>query len=161
MVVENRLAIFVGFAAFFVMEKSLRVLGGGEEEGAGGSGHSHSHSHSHTLSHVSKDSSEGQSAEDVTSSSISKPGVSTGVGEDCNLRLRSGHGVGSSKERAELSLHPDSDAKVTAKEAEGLSTSSASSTPSTATGKTTPVSVTGPSKLSAYLNLFGDFVHNM
>ena len=40
------LGIFVGFAAFFVMEKTLRVLGGGEEDG-----HSHSHSHSHSPDH--------------------------------------------------------------------------------------------------------------
>jgi len=37
----TRLAIFVGFASFFVMEKMPRVLGGEE-------GHSHSHGHSHS-----------------------------------------------------------------------------------------------------------------
>jgi solute carrier family 39 (zinc transporter), member 7 len=37
-----RLGIFIGFASFFVMEKTLRVLGGGEE------GHTHAHGHSHS-----------------------------------------------------------------------------------------------------------------
>ena len=39
----RRLGIFIGFASFFMMEKTLRVLGGEEEHG-----HSHSHSHSHS-----------------------------------------------------------------------------------------------------------------
>ena len=42
---NTRLGIFVGFASFFIMEKTLRVLGGDED---GAAGHSHSHSHSHT-----------------------------------------------------------------------------------------------------------------
>ena len=40
------MGIFVGFAAFFIMEKTMRVLGA-EDEGAS-HGHSHSHSHSHS-----------------------------------------------------------------------------------------------------------------
>ncbi|CAL1716259.1 unnamed protein product [Somion occarium] len=83
------LGIFVGFATFFIMEKTLRVLGGGEEDG----GHSHSHSHSHA--ETSKD-------------------------EEGNQNPT---GQGSSDE--------------------------------------SQIEVKGPSKLSAYLNLFGDFVHNI
>jgi zinc transporter 7 len=97
------LGIFVGFAAFFMMEKTLRVLGGGEEGG-------HSHSHSHAPESAS--------------------GHATGVSgnADAGLRQRSG---------------ALSDEKVDA--------------PATVEEPTTK----GPSKLSAYLNLFGDFVHNM
>src|SRR6266481_3279686 len=36
-----RLAIFIGFAAFFIMEKSLHILGGEDE------GHRHLHVHAH------------------------------------------------------------------------------------------------------------------
>jgi zinc transporter 7 len=92
----------VGFASFFMMEKTLRVLGG-EEEG----GHSHSHSHSH---------SNGESA--------AASGASVSVSEG-GLRSRT------SSEKEEV---------VVAAPAK---------------------SATGPSKMSAYLNLFGDFVHNM
>ncbi|KAF8525774.1 ZIP-like iron-zinc transporter [Hysterangium stoloniferum] len=92
------LAIFIGFAAFFIMEKSLRVLGGEEE------GHSHSHSHSH-----SPPTSVSSAVE-----SSSKDG----------LRARKDKGGAPVEEPIE--------------------------------GK-----VNAPSKLSAYLNLFGDFVHNI
>ncbi|KAG6840580.1 hypothetical protein C0991_005720 [Blastosporella zonata] len=95
------LAIFVGFASFFFMEKTLRVLGG-EEEGSG-----HSHSHSHGVEPTSK-----ASGVDVTASQN-------------GLRARK-------SEKAD---------EVPASE------------PSAASN--------GPSKLSAYLNLFGDFVHNI
>nr|GAT48736.1 Zinc/iron permease [Mycena chlorophos] len=101
------LGIFVGFAAFFMMEKTLRVLGGEE----GGEGHSHSHSHSHS--------------ENKTTAS----GVATGS-ENGAARSRKG-----SKK---------SEAKEGAKEEEDAAKSAA-----------------GPSKMSAYLNLFGDFVHNI
>ncbi|KAF7316708.1 Zinc/iron permease [Mycena chlorophos] len=101
------LGIFVGFAAFFMMEKTLRVLGGEE----GGEGHSHSHSHSH-------------SENKATAS-----GVATGS-ENGSARSRKG-----SKK---------SEAKEGAKEEEDAAKSAA-----------------GPSKMSAYLNLFGDFVHNI
>ncbi|KAJ7285253.1 Zinc/iron permease [Mycena rebaudengoi] len=96
------LGIFVGFASFFMMEKTLRVLGG-EEEG----GHSHSHSHSH---------SNGESA--------AASGASVSVSEG-GLRSRT------SSEKEEVAV--------------------------AAPAK----SATGPSKMSAYLNLFGDFVHNI
>ncbi|PAV16246.1 ZIP-like iron-zinc transporter [Pyrrhoderma noxium] len=103
------LGIFIGFASFFFMEKTLRVLSGDDNEG----GHSHSHSHSH--SHHS--SSNGHSSS-----------VSTSNQE--GLRSRSEK----SKEINGTIVHDhDHDDKKAA----------------------------GPSKLSAYLNLFGDFVHNI
>ncbi|KAG6857408.1 hypothetical protein H0H87_004770 [Tephrocybe sp. NHM501043] len=95
------LGIFVGFATFFFMEKTLRVLGGEE----GGSGHSHSHSHG----------AEPTSKASGTDASVSQNG----------LRSRK-------SEKTE--------AKATSTE---------------------PATASGPSKLSAYLNLFGDFVHNI
>lgn len=105
----SRLGIFVGFAAFFVMEKTLRVLGGGEE------GHSHSHSHSHTE----------PSSGSADSAHASGVHVSTSANE---LKNRKGDNSKSEDEVANEESHGD---------------------------------VKGPSKLSAYLNLFGDFVHNM
>ncbi|KAL5525626.1 hypothetical protein ACEPAG_6962 [Sanghuangporus baumii] len=102
------LGIFIGFAVFFVMEKTLRVLSGEEE-----SGHSHSHSH------VGADSSNGVSSNVSTS-------------DKSGLRKRSG------------------DTKVANGDAR-------ESREDEHQGKHT----TGPSKLSAYLNLFGDFVHNI
>ncbi|KAF8206189.1 ZIP-like iron-zinc transporter [Mycena galopus ATCC 62051] len=101
------LAIFVGFAAFFMMEKTLRVLSG-DEDGAG-HGHSHSHSHSHA---------NGETA--------AASGVSAKSSED-GLRSRKGGEKDAKAEEAEPS-------------AKGA---------------------TGPTKTSAYLNLFGDFVHNI
>ncbi|KAH7913537.1 ZIP-like iron-zinc transporter [Hygrophoropsis aurantiaca] len=100
------LGIFVGFAAFFIMEKSLRVLSGEDES----SGHSHGHSHSH-------------SAE----SSAKASGADVSVSTD-GLRSR-----GSEK--------LDTDSHIEETESSH--------------------SVAAPSKLSAYLNLFGDFVHNI
>jgi hypothetical protein len=87
-----------------MMEKTLRVLSGGEE-----GGHSHSHSHS--------------SAMDETA------GHATGVSGATSDGLR--------KRGADE------------KTVEGVQTQTEVST------------AKGPSKLSAYLNLFGDFVHNM
>ncbi|PIL35731.1 transporter [Ganoderma sinense ZZ0214-1] len=103
------LGIFIGFASFFIMEKTLRVLGG-EEEGAG---HSHSHSHSHTNG----------SAEHTNghSSAVAAPSAN-------GLKSRSG----------ERSDTPKSDEHGQAQDAPKQT-----------------------SKLSAYLNLFGDFVHNI
>jgi zinc transporter 7 len=98
-----RLGIFVGFASFFFMEKTLRVLGGEDSP----AGHSHSHSHSHsepTVSHVS--------------------GIDPSIAQN-GIRSRN-------SEKSE----------------DGISEKLAHTTE-------------GPSKLSAYLNLFGDFVHNM
>ncbi|KAF9243426.1 ZIP-like iron-zinc transporter [Melanogaster broomeanus] len=103
------LAIFIGFSAFFIMEKSLRVLGG--DEGAEGHSHSHSHSHSHVDTPVTA----------VTS------GVSVTPSAD-GLRSRSGE-----KESGKNQLEAVDPAQAS----------------------------TAPSKLSAYLNLFGDFVHNI
>ncbi|KAF5359170.1 hypothetical protein D9756_003514 [Leucocoprinus leucothites] len=103
------LGIFIGFAAFFFMEKTLRVLGGGDE----GSGHSHSHSHAHDTNH------------NITKAETTALKSST---SENGLRSRKGEQV--TKEGVEASPEP--------------STRSS-----------------GPSKLSAYLNLFGDFVHNI
>ncbi|KAG9315009.1 ZIP-like iron-zinc transporter [Chiua virens] len=105
------LGIFVGFAAFFIMEKSLRVLGGDE----GTEGHSHGHSHSHSHSHI-----------DISPNAVAS-GASTTSSAD-GLRSR-GREKGSGSEQSEQVdvAQPG----------------------------------TGPSKLSAYLNLFGDFVHNI
>ncbi|KAJ6507929.1 Zinc/iron permease [Mycena vitilis] len=91
------LGIFTGFAAFFMMEKTLRVLGGDED----GAGHSHSHS-----------------PETAVAS-----GASASKGSKDGLRSRKG---GEKDEQTEPAK-----------------------------------SATGPSKMSAYLNLFGDFVHNI
>ncbi|SJL09840.1 related to putative zinc transporter [Armillaria ostoyae] len=101
------LGIFSGFAAFFFMEKTLRVLGGGEDD----SGHSHSHSH----------------VQPSDASSARASGVSTSSGSN-NLKSRAS--TSASAEVKEPSPGPSHAA-------------------------------TGPSKLSAYLNLFGDFVHNI
>lgn len=102
------LAIFVGFASFFFMEKTLRVL----SEGGDDQGHSHSHSHSHSIP-----------------AAASASGVESGSGEKNGLVKRGGGAKGESTE-AEAVVQSDKP-----------------------TG--------GPSKLSAYLNLFGDFVHNI
>jgi len=99
------LGIFVGFASFFFMEKTLRVLGG-EDEGAGPS-HSHSHTTSPTV---------------VRSSGASSPVTQNG------LRSR-----GSEKSNSSDSAELEHESKQTK----------------------------SPSKMSAYLNLFGDFVHNI
>ncbi|KAF5340914.1 hypothetical protein D9758_012180 [Tetrapyrgos nigripes] len=106
------LGIFLGFAAFFFMEKSLRVLGGGEE----GEGHSHGHSHSHSNSNSAAESSVAEST-----------GVSLSS-QNQQLKSRSkSTGDSSSEVKCDVT--------------------------------TTPVNAS--SKLSAYLNLFGDFVHNI
>jgi len=99
------LGIFVGFAAFFFMEKTLRVLGGDED--------AHGHSHSHSQPHVSP--------EVIKNSSIK------GFAAEDGPRSRN-----TNKTETNSSSSPE-----------------------------TPKTVNGPSKLSAYLNLFGDFVHNI
>jgi len=101
------LGIFVGFAAFFVMEKTLRVISDGAEVG-------HSHSHSHVSLNV------------VPSANAS--GANGAASQD-GIRERKG----------------------SAKSTENGKTSTPQPT----------VLPSGPSKLSAYLNLFGDFVHNI
>lgn len=104
------LGIFIGFATFFVMEKSLRVLGGED-------GHSHSHGHSHTHSTDAA----------VSADSAQASGASTTLSPD-GLRSR-----GSGKQNEVDRQEPVEQAHA----------------------------ATAPSKLSAYLNLFGDFVHNI
>ncbi|KLO17158.1 ZIP-like iron-zinc transporter [Schizopora paradoxa] len=113
------LGIFVGFAAFFVMEKTLRVLGGEEGE----AGHSHSHSHS----------------QPSTNSSGQSTGVASNVTAN-GLRSRS-DAPNSGKD--ELDMRP------------------AASSDEDDSGGSKASATGGPSKLSAYLNLFGDFVHNI
>jgi len=100
------LGIFMGFATFFFMEKTLRVLGSDEEN----VGHSHSHSHSHSLPELTRAS-----------------GVDTSSKQG-GLRNRNSEKVGRDGSPIEHN-------------------------------ETRPTN--GPSKLSAYLNLFGDFVHNI
>jgi zinc transporter 7 len=102
----SSLGIFVGFAAFFFMEKTLRVLGSDED--------AHGHSHSHSQPYVSP--------EVIKNSSIKESATEDG---------------------------PRSRNKTV--------TNGSSSSPE----PEIPGTVNGPSKLSAYLNLFGDFVHNM
>ncbi|KAF4597652.1 hypothetical protein EYR40_008116 [Pleurotus pulmonarius] len=101
------LGIFIGFASFFFMEKTLRVLAGEDASG----GHSHSHSHSPSNSDTNGHAS----------------GVSTSEKQN-GLRSRAKGEKEDSLEKIDVS-------------------------PTTTNS--------GPSKLSAYLNLFGDFVHNI
>ncbi|KAL1740209.1 ZIP zinc transporter-domain-containing protein, partial [Schizophyllum fasciatum] len=103
------LGIFLGFASFFFMEKTLRVLSGDDGDSHG---HSHAHSHEHAHEHPSASAS-GVAAKSDSSAS--------------ELRAR-----GKAGDAAEPAPPPQ--------EAPHAS---------------------GPSKLSAYLNLFGDFVHNI
>jgi zinc transporter 7 len=98
-----RLGIFIGFASFFIMEKTLRVLGGDEDAA--------SHSHSHSIAPVPNTA----KASGVSSASLE--GIRSRKSEKTN-GVTDGH---------EDERKPS----------------------------------TSPSKLSAYLNLFGDFVHNM
>ena len=98
----GRLGIFLGFASFFFMEKTLRVLSGDSEN------ISHSHSHSHSA----------DKAETRLVTGIDGDGITSG-----GLRER----------KVVKTEVPEEQAKAGS----------------------------GPSKLSAYLNLFGDFVHNM
>ncbi|KZT02596.1 Zinc/iron permease [Laetiporus sulphureus 93-53] len=103
------LGIFVGFASFFLMEKTLRVLGSEN----GDAGHSHSHVHGE------------KSAKDAAQASGVSLAASTGEirsrGSDKSDTLAAGSPSAHEEEKA---------AKQT-------------------------------SRLSAYLNLFGDFVHNI
>ena len=102
------------------MEKTLRVLGGGDEDG-----HSHSHSHSHTSP---------SSTPSAESSSVSTTNNNT------NNTLKS--------RKPQTSENPaDANGAGEVGEEEHHDHAHANEK--------------GPSKLSAYLNLFGDFVHNM
>ncbi|KAK4684750.1 hypothetical protein P7C73_g5416, partial [Tremellales sp. Uapishka_1] len=96
-------AIFLGFACFFVLDKSMRVL----SSSAGGSGHSHSHSHAH--SHES------------TATTTALPPTT---------------------ELTSRKSKPESEAEP-------------------APPPTKAKEVNASLKLSAYLNLFGDFTHNI
>ncbi|KAH7107916.1 ZIP-like iron-zinc transporter [Auriculariales sp. MPI-PUGE-AT-0066] len=99
------LAIFGGFASFFMMEKTLRVLG------AEGHSHDHGDAHAHGHEHPHGDS-----------TAVAKP-------ETNGLRQRTaGNGTSGEKQVEHQHKHEHT---------------------------------SGPSKLSAYLNLFGDFVHNI
>ncbi|KAL7423706.1 hypothetical protein Q5752_001288 [Cryptotrichosporon argae] len=109
-------AIFLGFAAFFVLDKSMRVL----NASAGNAGHSHSHSHTHA--HGKKDD---------------------GASWSANVSARSSAGDRSRrKSRKSPADVVDITATPPAAAAQG-----ASDNPSL--------------RLSAYLNLFGDFTHNI
>ncbi|KAK1927733.1 Zinc/iron permease [Papiliotrema laurentii] len=104
-------AMFLGFAAFFVLDKTMRVLSasaGGEDSHSHGHGHSHGHSHATST---------------ATSTAVSP---SAGSGE---LRARKSAG--------------ETDEKST-------------SSPSSSKPEVNP-----SLRLSAYLNLFGDFTHNI
>lgn len=98
-------AIFLGFAAFFVLDKTMRVL----NASAGNEGHSHGHSHSHSHGH-----SHGES------SAVKKA--------DGEVRKRK---KGSKKDEDETTPEPEQP------------------------------KVNQSLRLSAYLNLFGDFTHNI
>ncbi|KZT73638.1 Zinc/iron permease [Daedalea quercina L-15889] len=103
------LGIFVGFASFFLMEKTLRVLG---SEDGHDTGHSHSHSHGEATA----------AKEESKASGAAKNSAAN------ELRAR-GATSGDAAAQAE-----DHETEKPGKQ---------------------------PSKLSAYLNLFGDFVHNI
>ncbi|KAI0951216.1 hypothetical protein AcW1_008316 [Taiwanofungus camphoratus] len=103
------LGIFIGFASFFIMEKTLRVLGNED----GHAGHSHSHSHG-----------DKSAADELVQTS----GVSLTSSTNA-LRSRT-------SEKSEISTSTNPNGHEVIK-------------------------VAHTSKLSAYLNLFGDFVHNM
>ncbi|RPD61197.1 ZIP-like iron-zinc transporter [Lentinus tigrinus ALCF2SS1-6] len=100
------LGIFIGFASFFIMEKTLRVLSSEDEQG-----HSHSHSHSNG----SAEHSNGHST------AVSAPfadGLKSRGADKTEKHESNGNGVAEDAPKQ-------------------------------------------TSKLSAYLNLFGDFVHNI
>jgi zinc transporter 7 len=114
-------AIFVGFAAFFVLDKTMRVLSAAAGDGdAHGHGHSHGHNHSHNHAYA------GAAASSASSTAIESKADSS------ELKSRK------------------SPADVTA------------ITPTAPASAITDKASVNPSlKLSAYLNLFGDFTHNI
>lgn len=107
------------------MEKTLRVLGSGGEEG-----HGHSHSHSQSNGHAQPN------------------GTSTAVSTSVN-----GHANGLTSRKVET-------AEGHKLESEDGHINGDANGHANGDGETAN-SPSGPSKLSAYLNLFGDFVHNM
>nr|AMD82964.1 zinc transporter protein ZIP2 [Russula atropurpurea] len=102
------LGIFIGFSAFFMMEKTLRVLGGGE-------------AHSHSLE---GDGDLSKGTDESTSSAIEPHTSSSGM-----------------RSRQPANMEHSNKHEPRSEDAKGK--------------------ISGPSKLSAYLNLFGDFVHNI
>jgi len=107
---SSRGAIFLGFAAFFVLDKTMRVL----NATAGNEGHLHSHSHNHSQSSISHE----------------KP-TSTTTALDA-------------KEQSTLRSRKSP-------------TDVLDTTPSAPETQSPNPSL----RLSAYLNLFGDFTHNI
>ena len=106
----------MGFASFFIMEKTLRVLGGDED---GAAGHSHSHSHAQANGNGSAEHEHAAGHSTGVSASASAGGLKSRTsGEDGKSEADDGSDASQDKPKQ-------------------------------------------TSKLSAYLNLFGDFVHNM
>ncbi|WWC60553.1 uncharacterized protein I303_103127 [Kwoniella dejecticola CBS 10117] len=117
-------AIFLGFAAFFVLDKTMRVL----NSSAGNEPHSHSHSHSHSHGHSHKNDT----------------AVSTGTSTSLLTSSNSGE-LKSRKSPSDVtSIEPKAPSDVI-------------------DDNSVPVKkeVNQSLKLSAYLNLFGDFTHNI
>jgi solute carrier family 39 (zinc transporter), member 7 len=109
----------VGFGAFFVMEKTFRVLGDEEES------HTHTHTHTHTHSPRAQ----------TLSPNPSESALSSGVSTNPNGELRSRY---SKEVDGNYTGQVEPEIKASGHEV-----------------------VRNTSKLSAYLNLFGDFTHNM
>ncbi|WVQ97044.1 hypothetical protein IAU59_004154 [Kwoniella sp. CBS 9459] len=122
-------AIFLGFAAFFVLDKTMRVL---NSSAGNEGGHSHSHSHSHSHGNDHGPSSHG------TSSAVS---TSSTAGGSSELRSRK------SPEDV-LSTTPSAPSETKNLDGGDIATG-------------TQKEVNASLKLSAYLNLFGDFTHNI
>ncbi|WWD18167.1 hypothetical protein CI109_102616 [Kwoniella shandongensis] len=112
-------AIFLGFAAFFVLDKTMRVLNSSADD-SDSHGHGHSHGHSHSHSHAP---STGQSTSVTDSTSSTN-----------ELRSR--------KSPSDV-------------------TSITPQAPSDEKHLDSPPRPNPSLKLSAYLNLFGDFTHNI
>lgn len=110
-------SIFLGFAAFFVLDKTMRVL----SASADGQNHGHSHSHSHSHSHPAPVTSTGKSS----------------------ATLETKHDLRSRKSPSDVTTITP----VAPPEDLGSSEVKAEINPSL--------------RLSAYLNLFGDFTHNI
>ncbi|WVQ85512.1 hypothetical protein IAT38_007677 [Cryptococcus sp. DSM 104549] len=123
-------SIFLGFAAFFVLDKTMRVLSASADGESSSHGHSHSH-HGHSHSHVSAPApSTATSTAICPVSGTSTPG---GVCPASNNALRS-------------RKTPEDVADIT---------------PAAPADAPEKAAVNPSLKLSAYLNLFGDFTHNI
>ncbi|XAO23511.1 hypothetical protein I312_102289 [Cryptococcus bacillisporus CA1280] len=107
-------AIFLGFACFFVLDKTMRVFSSAGGEGS----HHHSHSYNHSHTHVSS----GRSS----------------------------------------SIETEKENELRQRKTPVADSASADSKAASASQVEKAVKETNPSlKLSAYLNLFGDFTHNI